>query len=80
METQLVSPPPPPPVLPVGGVQQRRLAHDRESDPQSAAEDPLPVLEDGQGADGHPDQRAPSHLGRGLQPPAGRCVRVCVCL
>lgn len=57
-------------VLPAGGLQQRRLSAHRVSDPQSAAPDPLSVLEDGQGADGHPDQRAPPHLGAGLQPPA----------
>lgn len=59
-------------VLPAGCLQQRRLSDDGESDPQPAAEDPVAVLEDGQRADGHPDQRAPSHLGTGLQPPAER--------
>lgn len=59
-------------VLPVGGVQQRRVADDRESDSRAAAEDPLSVLEDRQGADGHPDQRAPPHVGGGVQPPAER--------
>ncbi len=59
-------------VLPAGGLQQRRLPDDGESDPQSAAEDPVSVLEDGQRADGHPDQRAPTHLGTSLQPPAER--------
>lgn len=63
-------------VLPVGGLQQRRLSAHRVPDPQSAAPNPLSVLEDGQGADGHPDQRAPPHLGTGLQPPADRWVPV----
>lgn len=63
-------------VLPVGGLQQRRLSAHRVPDPQSAAQDPLSVLEDGQGADGHPDQRAPPHLGAGLQPSADRWVPV----
>lgn len=68
-------------VLPVGGLQQRWLSADGVSDPQSAAEDSLSVLEDGQGASGHPDERTPSHLGTGLQPSAdryiseGRCLR-----
>lgn len=63
-------------VLPVGGLQQRRLSAHRVSDPQSAAQNPLSVLEDGQGANGHPDQRAPPHLGAGLQPSADRWVPV----
>lgn len=60
------------PVLPAGGLQQWWLADDGESDPRAAAQDQVSVLEDGQGADGHPDQRAPPHVGRGLQPPAER--------
>lgn len=59
-------------VLSAGGVQQWRHSSDRESDPQSAAEDPISVLEDRQGTDGNPDQRAPPHVGRGLQPAAER--------
>lgn len=59
-------------VFPAGVVQQRRVPSDREPDSRAAAEDQVSVLEDGQGAHGHPDQRASPYMGPGVQPPAER--------